>query len=288
MSVTEARKKITKKTKAIVPVDYGGRPADLRAFKALAKKHKLVYIEDSCDTLGATLNGTPTGAWSTISTTSFYASHIITTAGAGGMLLTDDKDTFARAEVFRSWGRSIPYYWEDLDRRLKNKLNGVTYDGKFIFSEIGYNFIPIEIQAAFGLAQLEKLPRYKATREKNFATVAKFFSRYEHFFILPKTLLGIKTAWLAFPLTIRDNAPFSREQFVRFLEENKIQTRPLFSGNILYHPAYKHIPHKTIGSLPHATTILKHSLLIGIHHGMTAPMAEYMLETCENFLKRYH
>ena len=286
IDVNEIEKAISKKTVAIMVPHLIGNVSDIEKISKIAKKHKLAFIEDSCDTLGATFNGRPTGTYSDVSTTSFYASHIITAGGGGGMIMMKDKSQFLRAEVFRSWGRSIPYYWEDVGRRFKKKLGGIPYDGKFVFSEIGYNFLPIEMQAAFGLAQLKKFKKFKKIRQKNFKTLKKFFRKYEKFFILPEELPQVDTAWLAFPLTIRASAPFSRAQFVTYLEQRKIQTRPLFSGNILYHPAFKNIPRRVVGKLPNSTFIFKNSFMIGLHHGMTKPMIDYMTKTCDEFLKR--
>ena len=280
-------KAITKKTVALMIPHLVGNLNDMRVLSKIARAHKLTLIEDSCDTLGGTIDGKPTGHWSDISTTSFYASHLITSGGAGGMLMTNDSDLFKRTEMMRSWGRAIPFYWEDIDKRFQTQINGVDYDGKFMFSEIGYNFIPTEMQAAFGLAQLRKLRTYIRTRQENFRKLFNFFSVYQEFFHLPKQIPGAETAWLAFPLTLKANVPFLRKQLIIFLEQHKIQTRPLFSGNILFHPAYQSIPHRIAGSLKNANMILENSFLVGIHQSMTPPMIDYMMDVFGKFLKNY-
>lgn len=285
--ISEIKKAITKKTVALMIPHLIGNLNNMKELAKLAKAHNLILIEDSCDTLGGTLDNKPTGTWSDVSTTSFYASHVITSGGAGGMFMTSNKELMTRAQVLRSWGRSIPFYWEDIERRFQAQLHGVEFDGKFIFSEIGYNFIPTEMQAAFGLAQLKKLKKYTRTRQENFKKLFKFFRAYEKYFYLPVELPGTNTTWLAFPLTLKPDAPFTRSNIVRFLEEQKIQTRPLFTGNILHHPAYKHIQHRTIGSLPNANYILKNSFVIGLHQGMTDPMINYMTSAIEKFLKKF-
>lgn len=286
INVDEIEKAITSKTVALMVPHLIGNVTDIAKISRIAKKHKILFIEDSCDTLGATFNGKPTGTFSDVSTTSFYASHVITAGGGGGMFLTNNKKVFAKAEMIRSWGRSIPYYWEDVNRRFKTRLNGVPYDGKFIFSEIGYNFLPIEMEAAFGLAQLKKLEHFRTVRKNNFQTLLNFFKQYERFFVPPEQLKEVDTAWLAFPLTIKKGAPFTRNELVTYLEKNNIQTRPLFSGNILFHPAFKNIPHRKIGKLSNATQILSQSFMIGLHHGLGEEQLTYMMEICEQFLKK--
>ncbi len=278
---------ITPKTVALMIPHLIGNINDMETLSKIARAHGLVLIEDSCDTLGATFQDQPTGRWSDITTTSFYASHVITSGGAGGMLMLNDEELLKRAQVFRSWGRSIPFYWEDIDKRFQTLMRGVEYDGKFVFSEIGYNFIPTEMQAAFGLAQLKKLKKHIRTRQSNFKKLFAFFSRYSDLFYLPEQLPDVNTAWLAFPLTLKPHVPFKRKQIVVFLETHNIQTRPLFSGNILSHPAYKDVPHRVSGSLKNSDTILKNSFLVGIHHGMSSAELETVMEVFEQFLKKF-
>lgn len=284
VDVEAVKKAISPKTVALMIPQLVGNLNSMRELSKLARNHKLIFIEDSCDTIGGTFEKKPTGHWSDITTTSFYASHLITSGGAGGMFMTNDKTLLRRAQMLRSWGRSIPFYWEDVERRFNTQVNGVDFDGKFVFSELGYNFIPTEMQAAFGLAQLKKLKTYFRTRQKNFKRLFRFFKTYEHLFYLPRELPGTNTAWLAFPLTLKPDAPFSRKEIVMFLEHHGIQTRPLFTGNILHHPAYRTIPHRTVGALNNADYILQNSFLVGLHHGMTDTMVDTMTGIFRQFL----
>ena len=251
------------------------------------KKHKLVFIEDSCDTIGGNFRGKPSGIWSDITTTSFYASHIITAGGAGGMLMLNDKKLLEKARVFRDWGRGISRHDEKIRSRLATfKIDGKPYDSAFVFVERGYNFKPTEMQAAFGLEQLNRLKDFVETRRHNFVKLLDFFRRFEEYFVLPEETPNTKTNWLALPLTIKKEAPFDRNTLVRYLEDHKIQTRPLFSGNILKHPAYKNISYRKIGDLKNSQYILEHSFLIGLHHGLTDQMVNYVFETFLRFLSK--
>lgn len=287
VNVEQIEKLITKKTKALfIPLLLGNVP-DMYKLNKLCKRYNLILIEDSCDTLGATFEGKPTGEFSDITTTSFYGSHIITAGGNGGMILLNSDTWHDRARELRGWGRSSSLYneSEDTAQRFKKELDNIPYDSKFIFDEIGYNFLPMEIGAAFGNAQLKKLPHFRKTREKNFKSLYNFFSNYENLFTLPIQDPRVKTQWLAFPLTIKESAPFSRLEITTYLEEHNIQTRPIFTGNILKQPGFKNIPHRIIkGGYPVANDIMERGFVVGCHHGLEEKHIEYMKEVFEAFL----
>jgi CDP-6-deoxy-D-xylo-4-hexulose-3-dehydrase len=289
VNISQIEKLITKKTKALfIPLLLGNVP-DMNKLNMLCKKYDLILIEDSCDTLGATFEGKPTGEFSDITTTSFYGSHIITSGGNGGMILVNMDAWRDRAKELRGWGRSSSLYneTEDITQRFKKELDNIPYDSKFIFDEIGYNFLPNEIGAAFGNAQLEKLPHFRKTREKNFKNLYNFFSNYENFFTLPVQDPRVQTQWLAFPLTIKESAPFSRLEIVTYLEEHNIQTRPIFTGNVLKQPGFKNIPHKINETgYPVADSIMERGFVVGCHHGLEEKQIEYMKEVFETFIKR--
>ena len=290
IDVNKIQKKITKKTKGIIVPNLIGNVPDWRKIKILAKKYKLKIIEDSADTLGAKINNKPTGIYSDISITSFYGSHIISCAGNGGMFLTNDKKTYDRAKVLRSWGRmsTLIKDSENINKRLDIKLNGYEYDKKFIFSEVGYNFEPSEIGASFGLAQLKKLKENIATRQINFARQCNFFSKYSEYFSNPIELSGCNTAWLAFPILIKENAPFTRKQFQIFLEKRNIQTRVVFTGNILRQPMCKNIDKRVMTSgYPNADSIMERGVLLPLHHGLTEKMFFRLHETIDEFIKKH-
>ncbi len=289
VNIDQIAKLISKKTRALVVPSLLGNVPDYPRLKKLAKKYNLILIEDSCDTLGATIEGKPTGIYTDISTTSFYGAHIITTAGNGGIICVNDDSWGRDARILRGWGRTSAIdESEDITKRFSYKLEGKPYDAKFIFERLGYNLLPSEMGAAFGLAQLQKLKKFTAIRKKNFAALKKFFGRYEEFFILPQQANNIKTAWMQFPLTIKKEAPFSRLDITRYLEEHNVQTRPVFSGNLLRHPGFKHVPAKTLKEgYPIADFMMRQSFLIGCHHGLTRQDIDYLKELFLTFLKQY-
>ena len=289
IDIDKIESRITKKTKALfIPLLIGNVP-DMMRLRAIANKHHLFFIEDSCDTLGAKFAGRPTGTLSDISTTSFYGSHIINAGGGGGMVCVNDKKWHERLLVLRGWGRTSGLFAdsEDITKRFTSKLDGIPYDGKFIFTEIGYNMLPLEIGAAFGLVQLKKLSRFAKKRHENFQALSHMFKLWDRYFSIPIQTPKTSTNWLAFPFTIKTNAPFSRLDLAIFLEENNIQTRPVFTGNILRQPAYMHMQtHKNAKSYPIADSIMKHSLMIGCHQGLLAMHLSHIKKTFTTFLHR--
>lgn len=286
----QVEKMITKKTKAImVPLLLGNVP-NIKQLATIAKKYNLIFIEDSCDTLGARFDGKPTGTYTDISTTSFFGSHIITSGGNGGMILVNNAEWNNKLKMLRGWGRSSSLFSESekITKRFKAHVDGIPYDAKFIFGEIGYNFLPNEMCAAFGNEQLKKLPKFRKIREKNFASLLTFFKRYEEFFILPIQNNNVQTQWLAFPLTIKKSAPFTRLQITTFLEKNNVQTRPIFTGNILRQPGFQHIPHKIMTQKQYATNeVMEGGFLVGCHHGLTEKHISRLKEVFNDFLKKY-
>ena len=299
INIDELQKKITKKTKGIIIPNLIGNIPDWKKIKKVASKFNLKIIEDSADTLGASIDKKPTGIYSDISITSFYGSHIISCAGNGGMFMTNDKNLFERAKVLRSWGRmsllttgtSIKTQikdYEDINKRLNIKLDGFDYDKKFVFSEVGYNFEPSEIGASFGLVQLKKFKRFTRLRNKNFISHLNFFKEKKKYFITPKIKSNVKTNFLAYPVIIKKNNKFNRKQLQIFLEKNSIQTRPIFSGNILRHPAFKYLKSKinNINSFKNSDYIMQHGLLIGCHQGLKVKNINYIHNTILNFLNK--
>ncbi len=269
VNVNEIEQSITSKTCALMIPSLLGNIPDLVRLRKIADENNLIFIEDSADTLGATFNEIPTGKFSDISTTSFYGSHIITAAGEGGMICSNNKKWNEKCRILRGWGRtSAINESEKLEDRFSTKLDDIPYDSKFIFEEMGYNFLPSEISAAFGLVQLKKLKIFAEIRKKNFNELNSFFNSI-NFFETPKQLSNVETSWLAFPLTITSNAPFTRLEIVKHLESCGIQTRPVFSGNILRQPGFKNIKHKDLGKeYKVANNIMRNSFLIGCNHGL--------------------
>lgn len=281
---------ITKKTKALlIPLLVGNVP-NMERLERIAKKYNLFFIEDSCDTVGSLYNGKPTGVYTDISVTSFYGSHVITAAGGGGMLLVNKKRWRDRAVLLRGWGRNSSLFGEseDVEKRFSVTIHGIPYDAKFVFDEIGYNFLYPEICAAFGNVQLKKLPTFIEAREKNFEELYSFFKNYEEFFTLPVQDPKTKTAWLAFPLTIKVGSPFTRLEFVTYLEKNDIQTRPVLTGNVLKQPGFKKISHKIDShGCPITNQVMTGGLLLGCHQGLTKRHLTKLKAIIETFLKKY-
>lgn len=288
IDVDQIERMITPKTSAMMIPSLIGNLPDWRRIRELADAHGLKVIEDSADTLGATINGVSTGVYSDVSTTSFYGSHVINGAGNGGMLCVNDDDLARKALLMRSWGRSSSLFVESeaIENRFNVQLDGIEYDAKFLFEALGYNLEPSEISAAFGLVQLGKLDNNIKVRSDAYDAHSAFFKQFEEWFILPKQLEGSHTAWLAFPLTLREGAPFTRRELQIFLEQADIQTRPVFTGNILRQPAMKDVECRTDpAGYPRADAVMRGGILLACHHGLTQPQIDYMHEKVTEFLR---
>jgi len=287
VDVKQIEKKITKNTKAIlVPNLIGGIP-DWEKIRKIANKHNLMVIEDSADTLGSTIKNKPTGLYSDISITSFYGSHVISCAGNGGIMLTNDKRFFHKAKVLRSWGRmsTLIKDSENINKRLDVKLKGYDYDRKFVFSEVGYNLEPSELGASFGLVQLDKFKNFTKLRNRNFEIHRTFFKKLNNFFIVPKISKNVKTNFLAYPIILKSNLNFSRKDLQIYLEKNNIQTRPIFTGNILRHPAFNCLVSNKnkLNSFQNSDYIMKYGLLVGCHQGLSKKEISYIHSAVMNF-----
>jgi len=273
IDLSKIENKITNKTKAMLIPNLIGNIPDWKGIRKIANKYNLMIIEDSADTLGGTIKGRSTGIYSDISITSFYGSHTISCAGNGGMFLTNNKNFFTRAKVLRSWGRMSTMIKdsENIKKRLGIKLKGFDYDKKFVFSEVGYNFEPSEVGASFGLIQLDKFKKFNAMRNKNFNSHYNFFNKLKKYFLVPKISKDVKTNFLAYPIILKEKLGFNRKELQIHLEKNKIQTRPIFSGNILRHPAFSCLINNKnkLNEFKNSDYIMKNGLLIGCHQGLT-------------------
>ena len=288
IDINKIEEKITKKTKALLIPNLIGNLPDWKKLRQLANKYKLMVIEDSADTLGATISNKPSGSFSDISITSFYGSHIISCAGNGGMLLTNNKNYFIRSKILRSWGRmsTIIKDSENIKKRLDIRLKGYDYDKKFVFSEAGYNFEPSEIGASFGLIQLKRFKKFNLLRNRNFKLHCDFFKKFNNHFIIPKVKKNIKTNFLAYPIILKDSLNFTRKDIQIYLEKNNIQTRPIFSGNSLRHPAFTNLINKKnkLNSFKNSDYIMKYGLLIGCHQGLNEKDINFIHEKINYFI----
>ena len=275
---------INKKTVAIMIPNLLGNIANWKRIKSIAKKYKLKVIEDSADTIGYTINHKNAGKYSDVTTNSFYASHIINGAGTGGIVCFNDFDLYQKAKLLRGWGRSSATFneSEDINKRFNIKVSGINYDAKYIFSELGYNFLPSELSAAFAIEQIKKLSNNIKIRNKNFDYLKNFFGKYD-FFKLPEQYPGVKTPWLAFPLVIKKNRYFTRRDLQIFFEKNNIQTRTIFTGNILKQPVMKNKYYKKHPQCDKiANDVMKNGILLGCHQGMKKGELDYI---CKIFKK---
>tara|TARA_B100001059_G_C17829811_1_gene583865 strand:+ start:2790 stop:4022 length:1233 start_codon:yes stop_codon:yes gene_type:complete len=291
IDVSQIEAQITDKTVAILAPNLMGNLCDWPVIREIADRHGLVVIEDSADTLGATINGKGSGFYSDMSITSFYGSHIINCAGNGGALAINDEKVMQKAKLLRSWGRSSSLFDEKseaIENRFNVDLDGIDYDAKFVFETVGYNLEGNEVGAAFGLVQLEKLQQNIEMRQSNFKQQCDFFNKYSDYFINPQETLGCETAWLAFPIIINESAPFTRKEFQIFLENKNIQTRVVFTGNILRQPMCRNIEKKVLKQgYPNADRVMAQGVLLPLHHGMTEPMFARFQATVQEFVDQY-
>ncbi|OGH19853.1 MAG: hypothetical protein A3D74_03535 [Candidatus Levybacteria bacterium RIFCSPHIGHO2_02_FULL_37_13] len=279
-------KAIGPKTKVIMVPQLVGGVCDMPKLRKIAKKYKLILIDDSCDTIAPYIKDKQAATYSDLTTTSFYGSHIITALGYGGMVMTDSEVIRDAIIVMRDWGR-IGNDKEEFKKRFDFEIDGIPYDSKFLYSRLGYNLKMNEAAAAFGLEQLKKLKKFLKIRNNNFQQLTSYFSKYQNWFYIPQLLDGAKTNWLAFPLTVKKKAPFKRYDFLKHMESKGIQTRVLFSGNITRHPVYKDIKFRVVGKLTNADEIMASSLLFGCHQALTKKDIRYVCASADEFFKKY-
>ena len=282
---------ITDKTKAIFLAHTLGNPFNLDILVAIKNKFDLWLIEDNCDALGALWNDEPTGSFGDLATYSFYPPHHITT-GEGGMVTTNDTQLMRIVKSFRDWGRDCwcePGQDNSCNCRFGKKFGDMPlgYDHKFIYSHIGYNLKATDLQAAVGVAQLKKLDHFIERRHDNFNFFHNGLKQYEDFFILPKQESKATPSWFGFPLTVRNRAPFSKNDIVQYLEDKKVATRMLFSGNILRQPAFCNQPHRIATSLKNTDRILNDTFWIGVYPGIDHARREHILHVFSDFLDRF-
>ena len=288
-NINQIKKCINKKTVAIMIPNLLGNIAEWKEISKIAKKYNLKVIEDSADTIGYSYYRSNTGKLSDVVTNSFYASHIITGAGFGGMVCFNDKKLYDRAKLLRGWGRSSAIFNESegIKLRFGTKVDGIPYDGKYIFSEMGYNFLPSEVSAAFAIEQFKKLKNNIKIRIKNFIYLENFFKKYSNFVKLPEQNKNVKTGWLAFPLVLKKNKNVERKNLQIFLEEKGIQTRTIFTGNILRQPIMKN---KNFKKYKFANIVsddvMKNGILIGCHHGLKLTELKYMCSTFDKYFSK--
>ncbi|HVC67939.1 MAG TPA: DegT/DnrJ/EryC1/StrS family aminotransferase [Acidimicrobiales bacterium] len=278
------------RTRAILVPNLIGNAPDWDVIRGIADRHDLRVIEDSCDALGTTLRGTPTGLRSDISVTSFALSHIITAAGTGGMVCVDDPDLADRCLLLRRWGRRSEVQLfgsqKGTGSRFFSSIEGdLEYDNLFIFDEMGWNFEPSELSAAFGVVQLEKLPQNLARRKRNFDRLVQKFSQRPDVFGLPRTTDDLDTAWHMFPVMIRPGSGVRRSEFQEHMERNGIDTRMVWTGNVTRQPAFSSVTWRLPeGGLPNADRVMDQGLVLPSNHGLDDEDVDYIWTTAEAVL----
>jgi len=288
VSSNKIKEAITDKTRAVYFAHTLGNPYNMHDLESICKNNNLFLIEDNCDALGSKFDGRMTGSFGDLATNSFYPAHHLT-CGEGGAILMKSNKLQRITKTLRDWGRGCYCSGSDqkpfgeCGNRFEYKLNDIPYDHKYIFDDIGFNLKPLEFQAAMLLTQLERLPEFTEKRKKNFQMLDNAFKKYEDMFILPKSEKLADPSWFAYPVTINTDK-FTRHEIVTFFEENKVQTRVQFSGNLTAHPAYKNVKYKLYGELNNANKILRDSFFLGVYPGITDEMMHYITQTLDNYM----
>ncbi len=280
---------ISEKTRAIMIAHTLGNPFDLDRVMKIAKDNNLFLIEDNCDALGSEYGDKKTGTFGQLSTLSFYPAHHIT-MGEGGAVNTDNPILERIARSFRDWGRDCyckPGASNTCGKRFTQKFGDLPlgYDHKYVYSHIGYNLKVTDLQAAIGVAQLRKLKSFTERRRYNFNYLFNRLREFDDKIEMPRKLPKSNPSWFAFPLTVREDANFKRNELINFLERKKIMTRPIFAGNLTKQPAYLDV-NKRIGSeLKITDKVMNNSFFIGVYPGINDDMLEYISDTFEDFMR---
>ena len=279
---------VSEKTKAIMIAHTLGNPFDLDEVMRVAKKYDLWVIEDCCDAVGAEYKGRKVGTFGDIATVSFYPAHHIT-MGEGGAVLSKHLKLKKIIESFRDWGRDCwcpPGTSNTCAKRFEWQLGDLPYgyDHKYIYSHIGYNLKLTDMQAAVGVSQLKKLDGFIQKRRENFEYLNTKMKEFEDVLILPEPTPGSNPSWFGYPISVREDAGFSRNELVQAFEQNNIATRLLFGGNLLRQPAYRNIEHRVVGTIENADKVMNHTLWIGLYPGLSEEQFDFMAEVVRDLI----
>jgi len=289
IDVTQLEAARSERTRAVFLAHTLGNTFDLDAVCAFTRKHNLWLIEDCCDALGSTYKGRNVGTFGDVATVSFYPAHHITT-GEGGAVLTDKPNLQTLIESFRDWGRDCwcePGKDNTCGKRFDWQLGSLPcgYDHKYTYSHIGYNLKATDMQAALGASQLTKLPNFIARRKENFAYLRRKLQSLEDVLVLPQATEGAEPSWFGFPIGLREDAPFRREDLTRALETVKIGTRLLFGGNLTRQPAYLNAEYRIVGDLRNSDFAMNSVFWVGVYPGLTQPMLDFVVQTLTGFIE---
>ncbi len=289
IDVAQLEEAISPKTRAVMAAHTLGNPFNLQAVTNFCQRHHLWLVEDCCDAVGAAYNGRMVGGFGNLATVSFYPAHHIT-MGEGGAVLTNEPKLKKLVESFRDWGRDCwcePGKDNTCGKRFDWQLGNLPagYDHKYTYSHIGYNLKATDMQAAVGVSQLKKLPAFIKSRRENFNYLHQRLEPLQEFFILPQPTPNADPSWFGFPIYVQPEAPFTRDEAVRWLNERNIGTRLLFGGNLTRQPAYLGQNYRVIGNLHNSDEVMKRVFWIGVYPGLTQPMLDYVCETLEHLCK---
>jgi CDP-4-dehydro-6-deoxyglucose reductase, E1 len=289
INIEMMRKAVSSKTRCIFIAHTLGNPFNVDEVMKLAEKNNLWVIEDNCDAFGSLYNGRKTGTFGHISTISFYPAHHITT-GEGGAICTNDSLLASLVRSFRDWGRDCYCAGGENNtcgKRFSQQFGNlpIGYDHKYVYSEIGYNLKMTDMQAAIGCAQMDKLPEFCNIRRKNFGNWIKIFSKYTEFFILPEATLNSDPSWFAFIVTLKPGCPFTRDEITRIFNNNLVETRNLFAGNIVKQPAFANKNWREAEHLENTEYIMNNTFFLGTYPGLTEDMFIYVDEVLRIFLQ---
>ncbi len=291
VAVERVRAALSERTRAVALAHAMGFPFDAPAIAALCKERGLFFVEDCCDALGARIAGKAVGTFGDYATLSFYPAHQMTT-GEGGAVLSSSGKLNWIARSFRDWGRDCwcePGEDDVCRKRFGYQLGTLPlgFDHKYTYTHVGYNLKALDLQAAIGRAQLVKLPSFVAARRENWRVMRDHLRRYEEFLVLPEALTNSEPSPFGLVLTVRENAPFTRVELTAWLESRKVQTRGLFAGNLLRHPAYQGVRHRVVGDLRNADAITERAFFVGVYPGIDRPRRDYVLATFDEFFQRF-
>ncbi|MDK2977667.1 MAG: CDP-4-dehydro-6-deoxyglucose reductase [Bacteroidales bacterium] len=289
IDVDMMRRAITDKTRCIFIAHTLGNPFNIDAVMDLARKYDLWVIEDNCDAFGSEYKGKKTGSFAHLSTISFYPAHHITT-GEGGAICTNDPQLAQLVRAFRDWGRDCYCAGGENNtcgKRFSQQFGNLPFgfDHKYVYSEIGFNLKMTDIQAAIGTAQIDKLPHFCVKRKENFNEWYRIFEKYSEYFILPEATEGSDPAWFAFIITVKENAPFKRDDLTGFLNSNLIETRNLFAGNMTKQPGFINREWRISEHLNNTDYIMNNTFFLGTYPGLTKEMFIYAEQLIDSFVK---
>jgi dTDP-4-amino-4,6-dideoxygalactose transaminase len=284
----QLRAAISPRTRAIMLAHTLGVPFDVDTVADLVKAHDLWFVEDNCDALGSTYRDRLTGTFGHLATSSFYPAHHITT-GEGGMVYTRDEALARIARSIRDWGRDCYCAGGENNtcgKRFAQQFGSLPfgYDHKYVYSHLGYNLKATDMQAAIGCAQLARLDGFTAARKHNHARLFEALSPFQDRLLLPVAPPHTDPSWFGFVITVREDAGFTRDELTGFLEANRIETRPLFSGNLLRHPAFENVESRVIGDLATTDVITQRTFFVGVYPGLDDARVDYMADAFARFM----